>query len=132
MTEQWNPETTDRGWHWLRRRDNLEWRLAFRDRVGAAGTSRMSSAVRPQCHLARSVASSRTTARCDGMTNQRTSKTMPKTEAELLELMRADRLVLSKSQAEQRVVDREAAGEVVPAVRIERVPRRRRIKAAGD
>ena len=32
--QQWNPETTDRGWHWLRRRDNLEWRLAFRDRVG--------------------------------------------------------------------------------------------------
>jgi hypothetical protein len=59
------------------------------------------------------------------MTNQRTSKTMPKTEAELPELMRADRLVLSKSQAEQRVVDREAAGEVVPAVRIERVSRRR-------
>jgi hypothetical protein len=29
---RWNPETTDRGWHWLRRRDNLEWRLAFRDR----------------------------------------------------------------------------------------------------
>jgi hypothetical protein len=25
-------ETIDRGWHWLRRRDNLEWRLAFRDR----------------------------------------------------------------------------------------------------
>ena len=50
---------------------------------------------------------------------------MPKTEAELPELMRADRLVLSKSQAEQRVVDREAAGEVVPAVRIERVSRRR-------
>ena len=35
MTEQWNPETTDRGWHWLRRRDNLEWRLAFCDRVGS-------------------------------------------------------------------------------------------------
>ena len=50
---------------------------------------------------------------------------MPKTEAELLELMRADRLVLSKSQAEQRVVDRVAAGEVVPAVRSERVSRRR-------
>ena len=32
--QQWNPETTDRGWHWLRRRDNLEWRLAFRDRLG--------------------------------------------------------------------------------------------------
>jgi hypothetical protein len=21
--QQWNPETSDRGWHWLRRRDNL-------------------------------------------------------------------------------------------------------------
>ena len=50
---------------------------------------------------------------------------MPKTEAELLELMRADRLVLNKRQAEQGVVDREAADEVVPAVRIERVSRRR-------
>jgi hypothetical protein len=59
------------------------------------------------------------------MTNQRTSKTMPETEADLLELMRADRLVLNKSQAEQGVVDREAPGEVVPAVRIERVSRRR-------
>jgi hypothetical protein len=66
------------------------------------------------------------------MTNQRTSKTMPKTEVDLLELMRADRLVLNKSQAEQGVVDRAAAGEVVPAVRIERVSRRRRLKAAGD
>jgi hypothetical protein len=50
---------------------------------------------------------------------------MPTKEAELLELMRADRLVLNKRQAEQGVVDREAAGEVVPAVRIERVSRRR-------
>jgi hypothetical protein len=31
--QQWKPETTDRGWHWLRRRDSLEWRLAFRDRL---------------------------------------------------------------------------------------------------
>jgi len=54
------------------------------------------------------------------------TRPMPKTEAELLELMRADRLVLNKRQAEQGVVDREAAGEVVPAVRIERVSRRRR------
>jgi hypothetical protein len=30
--QQWNPDTTDRGWHWLRRRDCLEWRLTFRDR----------------------------------------------------------------------------------------------------
>jgi hypothetical protein len=59
------------------------------------------------------------------MTNQRTSKTMRETEADLLELMRADRLVLNKSQAEQGVVDREAPGEVVPAVSIERVSRRR-------
>jgi hypothetical protein len=28
VTGQWNPETTDPGWHWLRRRDTLEWRLA--------------------------------------------------------------------------------------------------------
>ena len=55
------------------------------------------------------------------------TRPMPKAEAELLELMRADRLVLNKRQAEQGVVDREAAGEVVPAVRIERVSRRRRI-----
>ena len=34
MTDHWNPESVDRGWHWLRRRDNLEWRLAFCDRVG--------------------------------------------------------------------------------------------------
>jgi hypothetical protein len=34
MTDQWNPESVDRGWHWLRRRDNLEWRLAFCDRAG--------------------------------------------------------------------------------------------------
>jgi hypothetical protein len=38
---------------------------------------------------------------------------------------RTDALVLNKSQAEQGVVDREAAGEVVPAVRIERGSRRR-------
>jgi hypothetical protein len=36
MTGQWNPETTDPGWHWLRRRDTLEWRLAFRDRFGGS------------------------------------------------------------------------------------------------
>jgi hypothetical protein len=34
MTDQWNPEVIPRGWHWLRRRDNREWRLAFCDRVG--------------------------------------------------------------------------------------------------
>ena len=50
---------------------------------------------------------------------------MPTKEAQLLELMRDDRLVLNKRQAEQGVVDREAAGEVVPAVRIECVSRRR-------
>jgi hypothetical protein len=50
---------------------------------------------------------------------------MPKTEADLLELMRADRQVQKRRQAEQGVVDREAAGEGVPAVRIERVSRRR-------
>jgi hypothetical protein len=33
-TEQRNSETTDHDWHWLSRRDNLEWRLAFRDRIG--------------------------------------------------------------------------------------------------
>ena len=49
----------------------------------------------------------------------------PNDEAKLLELMRTDRQVLNKRQAEQGVVDREAAGEVVPAVRIERVSRRR-------
>jgi hypothetical protein len=38
-------------------------------------------------------------------------------------------LALNKRQAEQGVVDREAVGEVVPAVRIERVSRRR---PAGD
>jgi hypothetical protein len=54
-----------------------------------------------------------------------TEQTMPTKEAELLELMRADLLVLHKRHAEQGVVDREAAGEVVPAVRIERVSRRR-------
>jgi hypothetical protein len=59
------------------------------------------------------------------MTSQRTSKTIPKTEADLRELMRADRRVLNKSQGEQGVVDRGAAGEVVPAVRSERVSRRR-------
>jgi hypothetical protein len=48
-----------------------------------------------------------------------------KTETDLLELMRADRLVQKKRQAEQGAVDREAAGESPPAVRIERVSRRR-------
>ena len=52
-----------------------------------------------------------------------------KSEADLLELMRADRLVHIQRQAEQGVVDREAAGESVPAVRIARVSRRR---ARGD
>ena len=33
LYQQWNPETIARGWHWLRRCDNLEWRLAIRDRL---------------------------------------------------------------------------------------------------
>jgi hypothetical protein len=53
---------------------------------------------------------------------------MLKPEADLLELMRADRQVQNKRQAEQVAVDFEAARESVPAVRIKRVaPRRRRI-----
>ena len=52
---------------------------------------------------------------------------MLKTEADLLELMRADRQVQNIRQAEQAAVDLEAARESVLAVRIERVaPRRRR------
>ena len=39
---------------------------------------------------------------------------MPETEADLLELMRADRLVLNKSQAEQGAVDREAPARLSP------------------
>ena len=50
---------------------------------------------------------------------------MTRSKTDLVELMRADRLVLNKRQAEQGVVDREAAGEVVLAVRIKRVSRRR-------
>jgi hypothetical protein len=54
-------------------------------------------------------------------------------EAKLLELMRTDRQVLNKRQAEQGVVDREAAGEVVPAARIERVsPRRSPVTSPGN
>jgi len=49
-----------------------------------------------------------------------------KTEAAPLELMRADRQVQNQRQAEQTAVDIEAAREHVPAVRIERVSRRRR------
>jgi len=48
--QHWNPETIDPGWHWLRRRDNLKWRLAFRHRLGGwrvsdvrGGTVAMSS-----------------------------------------------------------------------------------------
>ena len=33
LHQHWNPETIARGWHWLRRRDNLEWPLAFRNRL---------------------------------------------------------------------------------------------------
>jgi hypothetical protein len=43
----------------------------------------------------------------------------PKTEAELLELVRADRLVLTQRAAEQTAVDAEATKESVPAVRIQ-------------
>ena len=50
---------------------------------------------------------------------------MLKPEADLLELMRADRQVQAR-QAEQAAVDLEAARESVPAVRIERVAPRRR------
>ena len=44
---------------------------------------------------------------------------MSKTEADLLNLMRADRLVENQRQAKQAVVDAEAAWETVAAVRIE-------------
>jgi hypothetical protein len=40
--------------------------------------------------------------------------TPPKTETNLLELMRADRLVQNKRQAEQGAVDREVAREPLP------------------
>jgi hypothetical protein len=101
--------------------------------LGSAGVSRMSSAVRLGCHLARSAASLRTTARCDGLTNQRTSKTMPKTEADLLELMRADRVVLNQRQADQAAVDVEASRERIVPVRIERVSRRRKtVRSVND
>jgi hypothetical protein len=49
---------------------------------------------------------------------------LTKAEAELLELMRVDRLVLGQRQAEQAAV-----GEHIPAVRIERVSRRRKTVA---
>jgi hypothetical protein len=47
-----------------------------------------------------------------------------KTETDLLELMRADRLVLTKRQAEQTAVDLEAAEEHIAPVRIDHVSRR--------
>jgi hypothetical protein len=50
---------------------------------------------------------------------------MLKPEADLLELMRADRQVQNKRQAEQVAVDFEAARESVPAVRIEHVAPKR-------
>jgi hypothetical protein len=46
-------------------------------------------------------------------------------EADLLELMRIDRSVQNKRQAAQTVIDVEADREHIPAVRIERVSRRR-------
>jgi hypothetical protein len=48
-----------------------------------------------------------------------------KTEANLLDLMRADRLVHIRRQAEQTAVDLEATEETIAPVRIERVSRRR-------
>ena len=50
---------------------------------------------------------------------------MLKTETDLLELMRADRQVQNKRQAEQAAVDLEATRESVLAVSIERVAPRR-------
>jgi transcriptional regulator with XRE-family HTH domain len=47
-------------------------------------------------------------------------------EADLLELMRIDRAVQNKRQAAQTAIDVEADREHIPAVRIERVSRRRR------
>jgi hypothetical protein len=46
MPEQWNPETTDPRPAVAPLRHNLEWRLAFCDRLGSADVSRMSSALR--------------------------------------------------------------------------------------
>jgi transcriptional regulator with XRE-family HTH domain len=51
-------------------------------------------------------------------------------EADLLELMRIDRSVQNKRQAAQTVIDVEADREHIPAVRIERVSRRRPGSAA--
>jgi hypothetical protein len=53
------------------------------------------------------------------------SDTTGRSEADLLELMRTARLVQSTRKAEQAAVDLEATEEPVPAVRIERVTRRR-------
>jgi hypothetical protein len=50
--------------------------------------------------------------------------TKTKTETDLLQLMRADRLVLTKRQAEQAAVDVEADAEHIAPVRIARVLRR--------
>ena len=52
-----------------------------------------------------------------------------KAEADLLELMRADRLVLNKRLVEQTAVDLEAAAEHVAPVRIQRVSKR---QSRGD
>ena len=51
---------------------------------------------------------------------------MPKTEADLLELMRADRVVLNQRQADQAAVDVEASRERIVPARIEQVSRRRK------
>ena len=74
MTDQWNPESVDRGWHRLRRRDNLEWRLAFCDRAGwrvsdVAGLCSI-------CRLGRSDAFLHMAALCDGLTDQRHDRTI--------------------------------------------------------
>ena len=110
-------------------RHDLEWRLAFGDRVGVGW--RVSDVI------------GRTAAMSSGKVGRLFTYHGPvRRHDEPKDLeddaqdrgrpSRTDALVLNKSQAEQGVVDREAAGEVVPAVRIERVSRRRRIKAAGD
>jgi len=55
---------------------------------------------------------------------------LTKNEADLLELMQADRTELTRRQAAEVAIDREAAGEVVPAARIARVTQRQRQRDA--
>jgi hypothetical protein len=40
MPEQWNPETTDRGWHWLRRATISNGAYRSATGLGPAGVSR--------------------------------------------------------------------------------------------